>query len=118
MNSQPTITKIQIVAPSGLRSGGPESLHNLAFQLHSLGVHSEIVYFPYGKQYEVTLGYENYAKKAHDIDDKPSTLIIFPETLCMLGFSISNATVGIWWLSVDHFTQTQYYSYRDFFRYQ
>jgi hypothetical protein len=117
MNLRPTITKIQIVIPSGLRSGGPESLHNLAFQLQSLGVNSQIVYFPYGKQYEVTLGYENYIKIAHDIDDKSSTLIIFPETFCMLGFSISNATVGIWWLSVDHFTQTQYHSYRDFFRY-
>jgi hypothetical protein len=117
MSSSPTITKIQIVAPSELRSGGPESLHNLAFQLQSIGVHSEIVYFPYGKQYEVTLGYEKYAKKAHDIDDKSSTLIIFPETLCMLGFSISKATVGIWWLSVDHFTQTKYHSFRDYFRY-
>ena len=117
MSPPATITKIQIVAPSGLRSGGPESLHNLAFQFQSLGVSSEIVYYPYGIQYGVTLGYEKYAKKAHDIDDKSSTLIIFPETLCMLGFSISNATVAIWWLSVDHFTQTQYYSYRDLFRY-
>ena len=58
MSSRPIITKIQIVAPSELRSGGPESLHNLEFQLKSIGVHSEMVYFPYVKQYEVTLGYD------------------------------------------------------------
>jgi len=117
MIQRPTITKVQIVAPSGLRSGGPESLHNLAFQLQLLGVNTELVYFPYKTQYDVTLGYEKYARKAYDIDDKSTTLVIFPETLCMLGFSISNAIVGIWWLSVDHFTQTQYHSFRDYFRY-
>lgn len=112
-----TITKIQVVAPAGLRSGGPESLHNLVFQLQLLGVHSEIVYFPYNQQITVTPGYENYTNSSHDIDDSQSTLVIIPETLCMLGFSFKNATTAIWWLSVDHFTQTKYYSYRDYLRY-
>jgi hypothetical protein len=117
MHQKHTITRIQVVVPSGLRSGGPESLHNLALQIQSLGVRSEIVYFPFKQQYEITLGYEKYARIAHDIDDDSGTFIIFPETLCMLGFSVSKASVGIWWLSVDHFTQTHYYSYRDYFRY-
>ena len=112
-----TITKIQVVAPADLRSGGPESLHNLVFQLQLLGVHSEIVYFPYKQQNKVTLGYEKYTNTAHDIDDSKSTLIIIPETLCMLGFSFKNATTAIWWLSVDHFTQAKYHSFRDYLRY-
>ena len=111
------ITKIQVVAPSGLRSGGPESLHNLVFQINALGIKSELVYFPYKQQYDVTFGYENYIPCAFDINDEASTLIIFPETLCMLGFALKNATVAIWWLSVDHFTQRQYYSFRDNLRY-
>lgn len=116
-NMYPTITKIQVVAPAGLRSGGPESLHNLVFQLQILGVHSEIVYFPYKQQIKVTPGYEKYTSSSHDIDDSQSTLIIIPETLCMLGFSFKNATTAIWWLSVDHFSQKKYHSYRDYLRY-
>jgi hypothetical protein len=112
-----SITKIQVVAPTGLVTGGPESLHNLVYQIGKFGLNSEIVYFPFGRQYEVTKGYERYTKHAHDIDDISSALIVLPETLCMLGFTIKHARVAIWWLSVDHFTQTKYYSFRDYFRY-
>lgn len=117
MLSNSSITKIQVVAPAGLITGGPESLHNLVYQIGKIGMTSEIVYFPFGHQYEVTKGYERYTNNAHDIDDNSSTLIVLPETLCMLGFSIKHAKVAIWWLSVDHFTQTKYYSFRDYFRY-
>jgi hypothetical protein len=117
MLSNSSITKIQVVAPAGLITGGPESLHNLVYQIGKIGMASEIVYFPFGHQYEVTKEYERYTNNAHDIDDNSSTLIVLPETLCMLGFSIKHAKVAIWWLSVDHFTQTKYYSFRDYFRY-
>lgn len=117
MITNPSITKIQVVAPAGLVTGGPESLHNLVYQIGKFGVASEIVYFPFARQYEVTKGYERYTKRAHDIDDNSSTLIVLPETLCMLGFSIKHAKVAIWWLSVDHFLQTKYYSFRDYLRY-
>jgi hypothetical protein len=117
MLSHQIITKIQVVAPAGIITGGPESLHNLVYQIGKIGMASEIVYFPFGRQYEVTKGYERYTKNAHDIDDNFSTLIVLPETLCMLGFSIKHAKVAIWWLSVDHFTQSKYYSFRDSFRY-
>jgi hypothetical protein len=100
-----------------LTTGGPESLHNLVYQIGKIGMASEIVYFPFGRHFEVTKGYERYTKNAHDIDDNSSTLIVLPETLCMLGFSIKHAKVAIWWLSVDHFTQRKYYSFRDYFRY-
>ena len=60
MLSYSSITKIQVVAPAGLITGGPESLHNLVYQIGKIGMASEIVYFPFGHQYEVTKEYEHY----------------------------------------------------------
>ncbi len=117
MNKHHIIKKIQVISPSGLRTGGPESLHNLVRQINRLDITCELVYFPFFSQYSITTGYERYVSLASDIDDTESTLIIIPETLCMIGFLIKNAQVAIWWLSVDNFLQIKYHSSRDYLRY-
>ena len=117
MTSHTNIVKVQVVCPAQLTTGGPESLHNLVKQINNLGVLAELVYYPYSSQFEISKGYAQYAHKATVLDDSASTLIVFPETLAMHGFAIRHAKVAIWWLSVDHFLQTKYHTWRDQLRY-
>jgi hypothetical protein len=109
--------KIQVVSPANMVTGGPESLHNLVAVLNALGFSARIVYFPFGKDSEIPMAYNNYSITSEQLDDQEGNLIIFPETYCMPALKIRHATAAIWWLSVDNFLERKYHNARDFVRY-
>ena len=111
------LKKLQIVAPVGAQSGGPESLHNLASLATHLGFDVEIVYFPYGEGHQVPQRYLHYQIPVSTLKDEVGVAVVFPEIYCMLSLRLKNAKPLIWWLSVDFFQRIKYHSLRDKVRY-
>lgn len=116
-NKRPS--KIQVVCPAGLVSGGAESLHNLVVQMGRVGLNAELVYFPnFGLSGPDCLHYfEDYRLTPVELEDQRGNLIIFPEILCMQALKIQNAQAAIWWLSVDNFLRVRYDNFWDHWRY-
>ena len=111
------LNKLQVVAPVGAQSGGPESLHNLARLAIRLGFDVEIVYFPYGEGHQVPDRYVHYQIPVSTLKDEVDVAVVFPEIYCMQALSLKNAKPLIWWLSVDFFQRIKYHSLRDKIRY-
>jgi len=111
------LNKLQVVAPVGAQSGGPESLHNLARLAMRLGFDVEIVYFPYGEGHQVPGRYVHYQIPVSTLKDELNIAVVFPEIYCMQALSLKKARPLIWWLSVDFFKRIKYHSLRDKVRY-
>jgi len=111
------LNKLQVVAPVGAQSGGPESLHNLARLAIRLGFDVEIVYFPYGEGHQIPDRYLHYQIPVSTLKDEVNVAVVFPEIYCMQALSLENAKPLIWWLSVDFFQRIKYHSLRDKIRY-
>ena len=96
---------IYIVSPF-IQTGGPHSLHQLAFFLRKHGCNVAMVYYPkpFGKSYKKSL-YPAYALPvAEKIDDKSNNIMVVPETSTEMLSKFANIQKCIWWLSLDfHF---------------
>jgi len=95
--------KIQVVSLGSAVTGGPEALHHLVFELNSLGIQSEIIYYPFDQDFPVPDQYTDFCEQPGLLEDKPGNLVIFPEILPTEALKIKNADAAIWWLSVDNF---------------
>ena len=98
-------TTIYIVAPSGVATGGPELLHQLAYNLKQhLGINAVMYYLPTGKANPVHKEYEKYSVDYVDtIEDDKKNIIIFPEAKHDLLESFNHIRTVVWWLSVDNY---------------
>jgi len=100
-------SKVYIVAPAGVATGGPELLHQLCFHLREdLGIESYMYYYPI---YKLNPVHENYIKYKNPyvkkiVDDRRN-IIITPEIFSsiMIMNKYRNIRKVIWWLSVDNF---------------
>jgi len=100
-------SKVYIVAPAGVATGGPELLHQLCFHLRkNLGIESYMYYYPI---YKLNPVHENYIKYKNPyvkkiVDDRRN-IIITPEIFSsiMIMNKYRNIRKVIWWLSVDNF---------------
>jgi hypothetical protein len=111
------LKKIQVVCPSNAITGGPESLHNLASLLGSIGETAEIVYHPFSTSGNPPEEYIHYGVNSGLISDEQGVLVILPEVLCFEAKRFSRSVVAIWWLSLDNFRERKYNNWRDTFRY-
>jgi len=98
-------TKIYVVSPSNLKSGGPEALHQLVYYLRRCGFPAYIAYFDTKDSYQVIQEYQKYAKTwvhGESIPDMPSMIVIFPEgSACLDYYShFKNAQKAVWFLSI------------------
>lgn len=100
--------KIYILCPGGLKTGGPELLHQLAYQINEMASSkvAHIVYFgntktPVVKDYEKYLNNQWITEES--IIDVSENLVIFPETALSYFDKFSNVKKYIWWLSVDNY---------------
>ncbi len=98
-------SKILIVCPANVTSGGPEALHQLAAIMRSLGLSAFICYYPFSKASVTPNAYLNYRVPVHAYEDKEEDLIIFPEIYPMLALKVGKATAALWWLSLDNFLE-------------
>ncbi|CBL51200.1 hypothetical protein [Lactobacillus crispatus] len=104
--------KIYVLCPIGVKTGGPELLHQLVYQLNNIfGEDSAVIaYFGNIKKQEPVSEYNKYIAskwiETKDIKDERENLIIFPETALSQFNDYKYIHKYIWWLSVDNFLLT------------
>ena len=98
---------IYVACPAGLRTGGPELLHQLVFTLNKLGKKADIVYYKTDEWNQtIVTEYQQYISNyllEKDVVDCEENLIIVPETNVKFLSKFKKIQKAIWWLSVDNF---------------
>ncbi|MFN4245919.1 MAG: hypothetical protein ACK4F9_07245, partial [Brevinematia bacterium] len=104
-------TKVFVVAPAGLVTGGAEILHSLVYTLKKhLGVESYIYYHPFPYE-NVPKEYEEYGVEiANSIEDDSRNILVVPEVVDLLKFAkkFRNIRKVVYWLSVDFFYRSMF----------
>lgn len=105
-------TKIYIVAPSNVATGGPELLHQLGYHLkNDCKLDAYMYYLPYNIKNPIHSNYVKYnVPYLNKIKDQPENIIIVPELYnnVIMIEKFHNIQKIIWWLSVDFFYLTKY----------
>lgn len=95
--------KIFVLYHRGLRTGGPEALHQLVSTLRGLGEEAFLVAHPATVGNERVAQYDAYdAPEADAIVDAPENIVVVPETYIEDVFAYKHARKMIWWLSIDN----------------
>lgn len=109
--------KIYVLCPIGVKTGGPELLHQLVYQINkSFGNQSAVIaYVGNIKENKPVKEYEKYLNgdwiDSSKIVDKQENIVIFPEAYLTLWNKYKNVTKYIWWLSVDNYLSTSSVKY-------
>ncbi len=104
-------TKIYVVAPATIATGGPELLHQLAFSLRQINIDAYMYYIPSKVQNPVHPAYKSYGNPfVRSIDDRHYHILIVPETFKTMKLLQCYRKIQkvIWWLSVDNFYQSMF----------
>jgi len=101
--------KIFVISPNHRTTGGVELLHQFVDQANKLGGDAKVVYFPFHRGHRQPEAYQKYnAPQALIGDiDLAGSVVLIPETLTHLVSRFTQASVGIWWLSVDNYFGSQ-----------
>lgn len=99
-------SKIYVMCVANYASGGPELMHQLAFELRNLGFDA-VMYYRYEqgkeKKYPVHDNYKMYQVPYVDsIIDDASNFLVFPEIYMDSLYTYSKVNYILWWLSVDY----------------
>lgn len=96
-------TKIFILAPVGVVTGGVELLHQLCDVLNRNGKNAFIFYVGAENQ-EIPLEYQKYNIQLIDhIEDDEKNIFVLSEIYIRELYRIKKSQVLIWWLSVDNY---------------
>lgn len=95
----------KIFCPKGVRTGGPEALHQLTNSLLSLGKNAEIVYFGNLDVNDVFPEYN--VPKVSEFRKGNNNLIVVPEVSTHLLPKLDYWKSAIYWLSVDNFLKSR-----------
>ena len=100
-------TKVYVVAPANVATGGPELLHQLVFHLrNSLKVETYMYYTPCDVPNPIHPEYKSYGNPyVREIEDKKENILVVPEVIRGIRVlsKYSKIRKVIWWLSVDNF---------------
>jgi len=95
--------KIFVLYHRGLRTGGPEALHQLVSTLRELGQDAYLVPHYTTASRDRVAQYSIYdAPEAESVEDAPGNFVVVPETFIEDVFGYRHATKMIWWLSIDN----------------
>jgi hypothetical protein len=109
-------TQIYIACPANLVTGGPELLHQLAYNLKKhFNVNAKLLYYDFNpakypnpvhseyKQYNIL-----YVQHIQQLKDKEHNLLIVPELASGIELlcRFNKIRKAIWWLSIDNFYQS------------
>jgi hypothetical protein len=101
-------TKIYVMAPPRVASGGPELLHQLAHKLARLGYDVAIYYHPDGAENPVHPNFARYhCKYVTQLEDREEHVVIMPEIYFFLADQFKKIRKAAWWLSVDNLFKTK-----------
>lgn len=94
---------IFVLYHKGLRTGGPEALHQLVDMLRELGQDAYLVAHPHTVQNHRVEQYSVYnAPEAPKIIDAPDNTVVYPETYVYEMSKVKHARRMCWWLSIDN----------------
>lgn len=99
-------TKIYIICPGNLNSGGPELCHQLCSQLIQFGANAFMMYLenssiPLNKEDPVHDFYKKYhLPYTFELEDEPQNILVIPETSFYFTKKIQRV---FWWMSVDNY---------------
>lgn len=91
-----------VVCPGGIKTGGPELLHQLVYTINHLGYKATIAYT--GPDPTTPDSYKKYVSTNilfNEIPDTDQSVVVVPETSTELLLSFNHAKTVLWWLSVD-----------------
>ncbi|MBR3623230.1 MAG: hypothetical protein IKN43_07795 [Selenomonadaceae bacterium] len=113
-------SKIYILCPRGIRTGGPTLMHQLASEI--VKIYGDSI-TPFMRYYNISYknapadAYSEYhIKTAYDIVDSPENLVIVPETATDFLKFCPKCQKVIWWLSVDNYVSHLQTVYSDFLK--
>lgn len=97
----PPYKAIYVLYPRGLRTGGPEALHQLVDTLRGLGQDAYLTPLPRSTRHERVAEYGHYDAPERAFVDAPDHALVAPETnIAQLRWAKKAARV-CWWLSID-----------------
>ena len=99
-------TKIYVVAPAGVATGGPEDLHQLAESLRMLYPVNKVLmhYFPATVEHPVPATYKHFnIEFAQEIEDNEDNVLIIPEIYVTKFDAYQHIQKVVWWLSVENY---------------
>ncbi len=100
-------TKIYVMSPAGVPSGGPELLHQLASKLIRMGIDAYMYYVPPDFPEPIPPTYRKYCLRfVRNICDEPHNVLILPETQSPALYRYKNIQRVFWWLSVDNYVRS------------
>jgi hypothetical protein len=95
--------KIFVFYPRGVRTGGPEALHQLVSTLRGLGVQAFLVPRPGTETTPRVEDYAHYdAPEVSAVEDKPGNAVITSEYVVHYLSKFKHADRFCWWLSIDN----------------
>lgn len=95
--------QVFVYYPRGVRTGGPEALHQLVAQLTSFDIEAFLVPVPASAENARVPEYDHYgAREVPTAPDEPRSLVVLPETDLRMAQNFRRAQVACWWLSVDN----------------
>lgn len=107
MKTEIIAKKIYVVCPAGIKTGGPELLHQLVFTLNKNGLDASLVYFGIKTHdYKIIDEYKQYVGSyllENEVEDRTENLLIVPETNVRAFEKYKNIQKAIWLLSIDNF---------------
>ena len=101
-------TKIYMMCPANIHSGGPELCHQLVSQLLQFGVDAYIFYLAAGRGgFNSENPIDEFYKKYHlpyvlEIEDDSKNILIFNESANGWYYYFKNVRKIFWWMSVDN----------------
>ncbi len=100
-------SKVYIVCPGNVNSGGPELLHQLCSQLIAFGVNAFMFYTP-STSFNAKDPVRPFYKKYHvpytfQGEDSPRNIIVLPEVSNPTLYMTKLSQRVFWWLSVDNY---------------
>ncbi len=109
-NVKAIYNKIYVLCPAGVKSGGPELLHQLVFHLTRLGADAYIVYISESDTERIKQCHPDFIKyvsgrvcKQENIEFSTGNAMVIPEAWPVFLKYAGNTEKIFWWLSVDNF---------------
>jgi len=98
--------RVFIYFPAGVRSGGPDALHQLCEALMAHGVEAWLVPLRWPAGRDDVSEYERYGCRiALEVPDAPDVAVVFPDVAASYLATVQRARPVVWWLSID-FSET------------
>jgi len=98
--------RVFIQFPAGVRSGGPDALHQLCEALTAHGVEAWLVPLRWPAGRDDVSEYERYGCRiAPAVPDDPDVAVVLPDVAASYVATFERARPVVWWLSID-FSET------------